>query len=172
MSETIFDYISNFKNPIMWKHIIIHHSLTRDGLTVEWNAIRAYHKSLGWDDIGYHAGIELVGKAGAEPRYEFQIGRPLDMQGAHTIGQNDKAIGICIVGNFDIKEPEPVQYFLTASLCRAFQSRFGILTENINFHRDYSMKTCPGRRFDKNILRDYIAGITPAYPQRLTPAKT
>ena len=154
MSETIFEYITKFKNPIMWKSIVIHHSLTADGLEVSWNAIREYHKSLGWNDIGYHAGIEM-----AEDRIEYQTGRALDMQGAHTLGMNDKAIGICVVGNFDILPPTPRHYFLLACLCRAFQNRFGILIQDINFHRDYANKSCPGRKFDKMVLRDLIAGI-------------
>ena len=153
MPETIFDYITNFKNPLMWQHIVIHHSLTEDGQTVEWNSIRQYHKSKGWDDIGYHAGLELVGD-----RYEYQIGRPLDMQGAHTLGMNDKALGICVVGNFDLVAPNGKQLWLLSSLCRAFMSRFSIPIQNVNFHRDFADKSCPGRLFDKLVLRDVIKG--------------
>jgi hypothetical protein len=152
MSIEIFDYITNFKNPIMWKHVIIHHSLTKDGDVKDWTAIRNYHvRGLHFDDIGYHAGIELV-----NGKLEYQIGRPLDMQGAHTLGMNDVAVGICVVGNFDKESPAKQQYWLLALLCKAFMRRFGIPIQNINFHRDFADKSCPGRRFEKMVLRDFI----------------
>lgn len=149
----IFKYISDFKNPILWKGITIHHSQTSDGYSKDWEAIRKYHLSRGWNDIGYHAGIELV-----EGKYIYQIGRPLDMVGAHEPKVNRDCIGICVVGNFDYSPPNGVQLWLLSALCRAYMARFGVTLDNINFHRDYSLKTCPGRMFDKLQLRDMIAG--------------
>ena len=158
MSEfnlAIFEYISNFKYPIEWKGITIHHSLTKDQHTEDWKSIDYYHtKVLGWKDIGYHAGMEIV-----NGRLYYKIGRPLDMQGAHEPKVNKTCIGICVVGNFDLVAPTKLHYWLLASLCRAFQKRFDISIENINFHRDYSNKTCPGAQFDKVILRRCIAGL-------------
>jgi len=158
MIEPIFDYITNFKNPIMWKGIVIHHSLTKDSIVVDWESIRRYHKGLGWDDIGYHSGIELISDAEGKTKYEYKIGRPLDMQGAHTLGKNDSCIGICLVGNYDIIAPNEIQLFLTASLCRAYMTRFGIPIENIWFHRDFADKSCPGYLFNKLDLRTEIKG--------------
>ena len=99
-----------------WTHIIIHHSLTEDGQTVNWQAIRRYHiVDLGWADIGYHYGIEWIHRG-----YEILVGRPLSMDGAHTLGMNDKAIGICVVGNYDVQYPMAAMIVKLVPLVRPF----------------------------------------------------
>jgi len=149
----IQEYIANFKNPRKWSHIIIHHSLTKDGNVNDWSAITNYHKNvMQFADCGYHAGLEIV-----DGSIVYQVGRPLDLQGAHTLGMNDRAIGICIVGNFDIVAPSNAHYFLTANLCKAFMGRFGIPSCNVLPHREYAYKTCPGKLFDMIRLRNEIS---------------
>ncbi|SHH05707.1 peptidoglycan recognition protein family protein [Tepidibacter thalassicus] len=126
--------------------IIIHHSLTKDGKTVSWNAIRKYHKSKGWRDIGYHWGIELVGD-----EYEILKGRDENEVGAHTKGQNSSSIGICLVGNFDIDEPSKAQLYKLIELIRNIWCRYGQLP--VYMHNQFaSYKTCPGKKFPYNWL--------------------
>jgi hypothetical protein len=84
--------------------IVIHHSLSPDGVTRDWDAIRRYHvETNGWNDIGYHAGIERVSGV-----LTTQKGRDDLVIGAHCkeIGMNSISIGICVVGNFDISPPD------------------------------------------------------------------
>jgi len=133
--------------------IVIHHSLTKDSGTVSWGAIRDYHiGARGWADIGYHAGIELVGD-----KYECFYGRPDDMQGAHTQGENHNSLGFCFIGNFDEQDPDPdmlataVQRVL-APWCRQYR----ISVSQILGHRVFANKSCPGDLFSIDVLRDMI----------------
>lgn len=130
--------------------IILHHSATKDGLTVSWNAIRRFHTvECAWSDIGYHFGIELVADPG-DPAgsYEILMGRMPDQGGAHTKDQNQQSIGVCFVGAFDDEPPPERQWKqglrLVAWLCR--QYNFG--PADVYGHRDFANKTCPGLKFD------------------------
>ena len=140
---------------VPWTHIMIHHSLTKDSGTVSWNDIRHFHiKTQGWNDIGYHAGIELIDEAtdSAEAAYEIFLGRPLTHYGAHCYqeGMNRKAIGFMFCGNFDVEKPsnemlvKACKYFI-----RPMMEIFNIKDENIVGHNKYyKEKSCPGKLWD------------------------
>lgn len=125
--------------------IILHHSLTEDGQTVSWGAIRRYHMvDCGWSDIGYHFGIELVGRD-----YEIFVGRMMTDIGAHTVGKNDSSIGVCFVGNFDAQPPPRKQWDLGLRLVKSLCEVFSIPTTLVYPHRRFApYKSCPGRMFD------------------------
>ena len=140
--------------------LVIHHSKTKDGVTVSWSAIRKYHTTnprLMWDDIGYHFGVELV-----NVYYEVLLGRMPYMQGAHCRagGMNGKALGLCVVGDFDKHEPPIMQFNLAASVGSWICHVLNIPVENIKGHRDYdSGKSCPGRLFDMEAFRVKVSSI-------------
>jgi len=126
-------------------YIIIHHSLTKDSETVSWNAIRKYHKSLGWDDIGYHIGIENL-----QGNFEGLIGRDIDRVGAHCrdSGRNYDSIGVCFVGNFDYGPPPEKQFLKGVGIVSWLVRQFNIPYDHIKPHSEYNhKKTCPGRMF-------------------------
>lgn len=133
--------------------IILHHSLTADSGTVSLDAIRRYHmETLGWADIGYHLGIELVGN-----HYEILTGRMLTETGAHVAGHNTGNLGICLVGNFDIAPPPPEQWELALRLVRSLCDVFGITPDLVFGHREFTTaKTCPGKLFDIDKFRGAI----------------
>jgi len=62
--------------------ILIHS--TRNYRTFE--ELESYHKSLGWQGVGYHLFIDARGKV--------NLCRPLNLEGAHAIGYNTSSIGI------------------------------------------------------------------------------
>jgi len=153
-NQDVFEYMRNLKIVTNKKYIIIHHSLTKDGSTNDWNAIRTYHINVnGWDDIGYNLGVEYIGS-----RIIYQLGRDFNLNGAHTIGRNVDSIGICVVGNWDIEEPPDNMLICTAHLCFEVMKKYNISIENIHPHWAYAEKTCPGKMFDMLKLRRYIKG--------------
>jgi len=128
--------------------IIVHHSLTKDSETVSWGAIRYYHTAtLGWKDIGYHAGIELV-QSGTHQYYEALMGRMWDTPGAHCKGHNNKSLGICFVGNYDDDVPNDEMLEAGAKVIRLWMALYDIPFTQIFRHSAFATyKTCPGLRF-------------------------
>ena len=133
--------------------IIVHHSATKDSGTVSWGAIWKYHVRVrGWRDIGYHAGVEL-----ARDRYEAFFGRPMTLMGAHTANQNGDSLGLCFVGDYDVEEP-PLEMLMVGirRVVIPWMDVFGIPVDEIYGHRSFSPKTCPGRLFSMERLRNLV----------------
>jgi len=136
------------------KNVIIHHSLTKDGKTVSWNAIRKYHISLGWKTIGYHYGIELV-----DDDYEILVGRMMNEFGAHCTQQNMnyQSLGICCIGNFDVDPVPPKQWQLCLALVRSLVDVLRLSVDNIYGHNQFAnYKSCPGKNWSMDKFREEL----------------
>lgn len=70
--------------------IIIHCTATPEGREYSVDDIRSFHKANGWSDIGYHYIVHLDGRV--------EIGRDVDIMGAHTSGHNTHSIGVAYIG--------------------------------------------------------------------------
>ena len=100
--------------------------------------VDAYHRSLGWGKIGYHYFIEKDGKI-TQGRLDTEVG-------AHTIGQNDSSLGICLAGNFDLTIPTIAQTSALKQLLIQKMDAFNIPSSKIFPHRVFAKKTCYGHR--------------------------
>ena len=155
------DMLLNQENVV--RYIVIHHSLTKDGIVNDWEAIRKYHiKTNGWRDIGYHFGVELYGG-----EYVLRYGRPVPFKGAHVGdgGFNDRSIGVCVVGNFDLETVPPDQWKLATKLVAYLRKSLGIPKNLVVGHGEAqalvgihvsSRKSCPGKLFNMDTFRAEI----------------
>ena len=125
------------------RKIILHCSDTEDGSSFSTGAIKKYHiEHNGWLDVGYHALVEQVGDD-----YFVIMGRPWDMDGAHTQGQNAWSLGLCFVGKYDTKEPPEKMLKEASKIVKTWMRLYGIPLSEIHKHSEYADKTCPGSSF-------------------------
>ena len=119
--------------------IIVHCTATAEGKDFKAADIDKWHKQKGWDGIGYHHVVDLVGTV--EP------GRPESKVGAHCLGHNQNSIGVVYVGGLasDGKTPKdtrtPQQKAALVKLLTELKHRYPNAT--IHGHRDFAAKACP-----------------------------
>ena len=142
-------------NSLPWSAIVWHHSATKDGQENDYAAIRRYHMEVkGWREIGYHYLLERINGV-----IVTHIGRPLHWEGGHTVGWNKIALGICLVGNFDLAPPDADMLDAAVKLGRDRMAAFPAITVNRNFyhHQFTNSKSCPGKLFPD--LSDFRARL-------------
>lgn len=144
------------------ERVIVHHSGGPDGEGNTTAAIRKWHMGTPpngpvggpYVDVGYHLLIENIGGS-----YEAVMGRPWDMNGAHTIGQNDSALGICIVGNWNLEPPPDGQLLVAARFVAMWLRLFDIPDTALFRHSYFADTDCPGHAFDlerfRMMVKDY-----------------
>ena len=109
------------------KHII--HCSASNGGNV--SVIRQWHLARGWNDVGYHFIIRQDG--------EIEVGRTLDVIGAHCKGHNHDSIGTCLIGDTQFS---PQQFESLRRLHKSLQVLFpGIKAFPHNQFNPH--KTCP-----------------------------
>ena len=119
--------------------IIIHCSATYPGQDVGVADIDRWHRQRGFDGIGYHYVIRLDGT--------IEEGRPYDRDGAHALGWNHRAVGICYIGGYDDKgrpadTRTPQQRSALIRLIIRLKREHPTLIRVLG-HRDVARKECP-----------------------------
>jgi peptidoglycan hydrolase-like protein with peptidoglycan-binding domain len=132
--------------------LVLHHSGTSTRQTVK--QIHEFHKNTNkWSGIGYHFYVRTNG--------EIWQGRPLEYVGAHAFGFNDKSIGICFEGNFEVEKMSMEQKESGKWLVAYIKGLYPI--EKVVGHRDLMATVCPG----KNFPFDEIASATNKPPVKM-----
>ena len=121
-------------------------------------------------EIGYHRGFERIGTT-----LVLREGRAIGDTGAHCreLHMNLKSIGYCIVGNFDLEPPDLELLKFVATQAKKDVETYGIPVQAIYGHREIvamagfdwkqgQYKSCPGKYFPMDTLRQFVGGTLPA----------
>lgn len=148
----------------IYLHTAASGTLKAKHLTVD--QIRNYHKSIGWDDIGYHLYIEKDGTV--------MSGRPFDKIGAGVRGDNSNTLHICVSGHGDLEAWNELQVGSVVHMCAKLIRQHDLVrmfklnpVRVLLGHREvndlvnagllrkaYSTtKSCPGRKVDMRDIR-------------------
>ena len=105
--------------------------------------IRDYHiNNNKWQDIGYHYIVF--------PDGHIMDGRTLELPPASIPGRNSNVIAICMIGNFDSNDITDEQLQSTKKLIKQLMEQYK--TKVLYFHREWSTKTCPGTKLNKDMF--------------------
>lgn len=132
-----------------WKYIVIHHSSTDTGSA---SSFHRYHKfNRHWKNgLGYHF---VIGNGSQSSNGQIEIGPRWKKQqaGAHAGSNryNQQGIGICLVGNFQHKNPSANQIAALVKLTRALMNRYKIPLSRVLPHQKVRRghTDCPGKTF-------------------------
>jgi len=144
-----------------WSAVVIHHSGTKNGNAAIFD--RWHKQGNHWDGVGYDFVIGN-GTNSADGQVEVTYRWRDQQTGAHckvagSNWANEKAVGICLVGNFNQTLPTSRQMQSLLKLVRFLQKRYGIPKGRIYGHNTTpgaKATDCPGKRFPMAKLKTLL----------------
>ncbi|MEM8953777.1 MAG: peptidoglycan recognition family protein [Verrucomicrobiota bacterium] len=137
-----------------WKYLVIHNSATERGNA---DVFDYYHRNVKGmrNGLAYHF---VIGNGTYSGDGEVEVGERWieQMAGGHmrSSAQNEVALGICLVGDFDKSPVHTAQLKALDELIDYLQGKTGVLA--VTTHREVKTgpTTCPGRYFPRSLLAD------------------
>jgi N-acetylmuramoyl-L-alanine amidase len=124
--------------------VIVHQSASSNPAHHNLETIEKWHKARGFAEIGYHFLVH--------PDGTIIKGRDENKIGAHCKNHNKDSLGICLLGLFDIadpeKQPSEAQLNSLEILLIDLLSRYDLNRGDILGHRDLAPTLCPGFDLD------------------------
>jgi len=144
-----------------WIAIVLHHSGTKEGNAAIFGKWHREHRH--WNGVGYDFVIGN-GIDSADGCVEVTYRWRKQETGAHCGGTpnnwaNEKAIGICLVGDFNKTAPTDKQMQSLVKLVRFLQGRYKIPKTRIYGHRHTPgarVTECPGKHFPMAQLKSML----------------
>jgi N-acetyl-anhydromuramyl-L-alanine amidase AmpD len=138
-----------------WRYIVIHHTAVDEGTM---RGLDRYHREERHMENGlaYHF---LIGNGNGLGDGVIGVGnrwkKQLDGGHLHSAAQNQMAIGICLIGNFDQHKPTEKQLQSLEALTRALMKRCQLSASAVKTHQQINVVStrCPGKYFP---TRDFL----------------
>jgi hypothetical protein len=133
------------------ERITIHHDAinssdvtSQSAATRRLNSIRQGHLQRDFADIGYHFIVDPQGK--------IWEGRPLRFQGAHVKDQNERNMGVMVMGNFMEQRPTPAALAALDAFVASQMHRFAIPLSRVKTHKELAPTECPGTNLQRYMM--------------------
>ena len=142
-----------------WKRIVIHHSATPVDDAMNMHRV---HKARGMrNGLAYH----FVISNGSRKAYdgEVHIGdrwkKQLDGGHMKKLSDNKTSIGICLIGNFELRAPTAMQMKSLEGLCEYLMRHCRLGPSQVTTHKVHhpNHTVCPGKYFSLPSLRKRIS---------------
>lgn len=138
-----------------WRNIVIHHAAVDEGTL---QALDRYHREQRHMENGlaYHF---VIGNGNGMGDGVIGVGnrwkKQLDGGHLHSEAQNQTALGICLIGNFDQYKPTEKQLQSLEALTRALMKRCQLTASAVKTHKQINIVStrCPGKHFP---TRDFL----------------
>ena len=142
-----------------WRKIIVHHSATTEGNAASFDRFHREKRRME-NGLAYHF---VIGNGTGSRNGEIEIGRRWKKQiyGGHVNGSdlNEISVGICLVGNFEKKQPTERQLKSLYNLTRYLQISLLRGRQEVWGHKDLPNQStaCPGKFFPLKQYRSHFA---------------
>jgi hypothetical protein len=143
-----------------WTAIVIHHSATTNGSAAIFDKVHRENKY--WDGIAYDFVIGN-GTNSSDGAVEVTFRWRKQLTGAHcktpNNWANEKAVGICLVGDFNQTVPTRRQMQSLVKLVRFLQNRYRIVKSRVYGHKTTPgarVTDCPGQKFPMVSLKSML----------------
>jgi len=149
LPSSILKSLNSIKLSSRWKKIVIHHSATPTDDAMNMHRV---HKARGMKNgLAYHFVISNGSRKAKDG--EIHVGGRWkgQLDGGHMkqSSLNKTTIGICLIGNFELRSPSKSQLNSLEALCRNLMKSRKISYSNITTHKILhpNHTACPGKYF-------------------------
>lgn len=121
------------------------------GTAAHLEYVRQYHRSRGFQDIGYHFAIDRQGRV-------WQL-RSLKYQGQHVRYNNEHNIGVVVLGNFELQKPTQAQLDRIKTFGNLLRKQYNLPISRVKTHQEIVRTECPGEYMQPYMVRIRREGL-------------